>query len=235
MRGNPKTTSFSTYERQIHVFCGTSITLEEAKNRSENQLMIHPPIKRFDIPNILRKENYPGVICIIDGVFFSSESVSLMEIRDAVRNDWTVLGCSSMGALRALEAAPLGMMGYGKVYRWLRMFQVEDDDEVAQAVLPETWAPISLAMVDIRYILRSLAKKGRISTTVSTEIINELKSLFFPKRTLGSLLQALNRKLAKAVSEEEILSFKRPKQQDAEQILNLLHHWSTYGNDFAAS
>ena len=46
-----------------------------------------------------------------------------MEIRSAIQAGWRVIGCSSMGALRALEAAPLGMLGYGMVYRWPDSFK----------------------------------------------------------------------------------------------------------------
>jgi TfuA protein len=204
--------------QNIHIFCGTSLDLMSAERLSLDRWTVHGPIKRFDIPKLIKNNTEPGIICIIDGLFFSSESISLMEIRDAIQLGWKILGCSSMGALRAVEARPIGMVGFGKVYRWLSLFQIEDDDEVAQSVCPDTWAPISLAMVDMRAIISKLVREGEISRTLGNRTIHKMKLLFFPDRTL----ERLNSFLGKQV---HLSDFNLPKKEDAKNILGFLDKW----------
>lgn len=163
------------------VFCGTSISKREVETISSDW-EIHPPIIRSNLPSIAVGK--PGLVLIIDGYFFNQEAVSLMEIRNALNRGWTVVGTSSMGALRAVECAPLGMIGSGIIYRWVKRFQVEDDDEVAQAVHTDDGTPLSMAMVDIRYCVSRLRRKNLLLGSQGKVIIDCLKSKFFPDRTV---------------------------------------------------
>lgn len=181
---------------------------------------LHAPIKRGDIPAIIASEPGPGTIAVIDGVFHSQETLTLMEIRTAAAKGWTLIGCSSMGALRALEAAPLGMRGYGLVYRWLRLYGVEDDDEVAQILHPDTFEPLSLAMVDVRWHISRLRRKGVLSSVQARGIVNSVKSHYYPRRTCR-LLSDLVAPHA-AISPDAWARADAPKHRDAVRLLERL-------------
>lgn len=182
---------------------------------------IHAPIRRGDIPAIVDSAAEPGAIAVIDGIFHSQETLTLVEIRRAIDRGWAMVGCSSMGALRALEAAPLGMQGFGVVYRWLRLYSVEEDDEVAQTMDPDTLEPLSLALVDIRWQVSRLCRMGVLSREQARRVIGAIKSRYYPSRT--RLL------LTELVAEHAAVQFQlpadteAPKHRDAVALLRWLN------------
>ena len=64
----------------------------------------------------------------------------------ALDNGITVVGGSSMGALRASELDDLGMVGIGYVYKAYRTGAITSDDDVALSVDPVNKVPISEAL-----------------------------------------------------------------------------------------
>jgi hypothetical protein len=103
-----------------------------------------------------------------------------------------VIGSSSLGALRAVELAPFGMIGVGKIFEWFRDGVLEDDDEVALAhESPDrNYRPISEALVNIRATLANAAHGGALSLEVASEIVRLEKVRFYPSRTLDGLAVA---------------------------------------------
>ena len=73
------------------------------------------------------------VVVIIDGYYHQRASVRHKEILALLADGVAVLGCSSMGALRAAELATYGMVGNGAVYRMYVDGVLDADDEVALA------------------------------------------------------------------------------------------------------
>ncbi len=68
-----------------------------------------------------------------------------------------------MGALRAVEAQPVGMRGMGKVFKWLRLFKVSRDDEIAQVVDPESGFAFTHSLIDLRAWARGLRHNGDLN------------------------------------------------------------------------
>lgn len=97
--------------------------------------VVSGPVKRDDILRDL--ENNINVIAIIDGQFHQSLAVSMSEIMDALRCGVAVFGSSSMGALRASELYPHGMVGYGKVYEHIKNTPYFRDDYLGQVFSEE--------------------------------------------------------------------------------------------------
>lgn len=149
---------------------------------------VRPPVKRFDLGSLPGEK--VGTVLLVDGIFHSQQSVSLTEIREVLAKGWKVIGLSSMGALRAVEARPLGMLGTGRVFRWLSLFKVEDDDEVAQILDPDTYEALSDAMVDLRHFLAKTQRAGCIDLQVRQSIVRDLKSLFYPNRNMDLILNS---------------------------------------------
>jgi hypothetical protein len=102
----------------------------------------------------------------------------------------TVYGASSMGALRAAELTPFGMIGVGQIYRDYASGELTDDDEVALAygVIDGAYRAISEPMVNIRATLAAARDAHVISAELEQRLTAIAKSLFFPERTYDRLL-----------------------------------------------
>ena len=118
---------------KIIIYTGLSLSFDEAKeildSHDDVEVIYKRPIKRGDLGHDI-KEN-PDIIGIIDGVFHQNSSVGHKEILNVINKGITVVGASSMGALRASELDDLGMVGIGYVYRQYRSGAITSDDDVA--------------------------------------------------------------------------------------------------------
>jgi hypothetical protein len=132
------------------------------------------------------------LICLIDGYFGNIPSVWHKEILFALHSGVAVWGASSMGALRAAELHAYGMVGFGWTYRAFRRGILQDDDEVCvlHAVSELDFAPLSEAMVNIRYSLRRLRRRGSIDAGAERRIVSALKALHFPQRDETAIRRA---------------------------------------------
>jgi TfuA protein len=166
-------------QQEIVVFLGPSLPLPEAAGILDAWYL--PPAKRGDIPAAVRAG--AKIVCLIDGVFFQECSVGHREILDAIRQGVTVIGASSMGALRASELDTLGMEGIGEVYRWYRDGEITSDDEVALIFDPESGYALSVPLVNIRHILDLAENEGIIDRGMHEELFKDARSLYFPNRT----------------------------------------------------
>ena len=149
---------------------------------------IHPPVKKYDIDNLVASSTQPGIIVLVDGVFFPYPAVGHVEIREAIAKGWELWGLSSMGAIRAYEMRNDGMKGFGYVYSCF--FEQEDfkDDEMALLYNPEKpYHPITEPLINIRYFLSHLVSANLITTGICDEILNVFSQLWFGERTLDLL------------------------------------------------
>ena len=128
-------------------------------------------------------------IGIIDGHFGNVPSVWHKEILFALSKGVEVSGAASMGALRAAELNPYGMIGIGRAYRLFRRGLLTDDDELAVIHAPEALAfcPLSEAMVNIRFTLRKLQRLCMLSKATEQALVRDMKSLHFSERTREEL------------------------------------------------
>lgn len=168
------------------VFLGPSLPLETA--RTILTANYYPPVKMGDVYRLLTS----GVkrICIIDGVFHGTTPVWQREILAALRNGIQVLGAASMGALRALELAPYGMVGCGRVYRWYVEGSIDGDDEVALLHMNAElgYREITQPLVDLRHNLGRAVERGILKPEQSEALLSYQKSLGFTRRGRHSLL-----------------------------------------------
>lgn len=156
-----------------------------------SNMKVMPPAKRGDIENLMA-EYPPATVVLVDGTYHSYPAVSHAEIRTAIEAGWTFWGLSSMGAIRAVELAPVGMKGYGEVYR---MFSGNDDlpdDYVALIHGNEApYIPISEPLVHIDFFLKDLAKEKIITHEVYVELFQYLSNMWFGYRTLKAVKKNL--------------------------------------------
>lgn len=203
------------------VFLGPSATLCELPD-IPSHLELRPPIRRGDIDGLIAS-SLPSTIGIIDGQFMQSFSISPKEILSALDLGVKVYGASSIGALRAVELEPFGMVGIGRVFEWYRDSKVDGDDEVAMLYAPESMKAMSIPLINIRIAVSDAVAENVISNDNGKKLLTCLKHYYFPERTWELAFRCLST-IADSV---ETLSFKtyvasqRPdaKRDDAAELI----------------
>lgn len=94
-----------------------------------------------------------------------------------------------MGALRAAELAPYGMIGCGTVFHWYMQGQIEGDDEVALLHAPATqgYRGVSEALVNMRHTLARTCQARILACNACADLLAWLKGLFYGHRTYDAL------------------------------------------------
>jgi TfuA protein len=169
---------------RIIVFLGPSLEQSEAEKILPADY--RPPAKRGDL--LAAAGEGATIIGLIDGVFHQESAVAHREILTAIKNGVTVVGASSMGALRAAEMDSLGMVGIGEIYRMFKSGELESDDEVALVFDPESGLSLSEPLINIRFTLKRARSEGIISATVHDTLLTVARSLFYPKRTYRAIV-----------------------------------------------
>ena len=188
-----------------YIFTGLSVSFDDAKKILDANYL--PPVKRGDIDNLLENHENISVIAIIDGVFHQSPAVSHKEILRALKMGITVVGGSSMGALRACELYPYGMIGVGHIFEDYKNEIIESDDDVAVALNPDTLEQLSESLINIRYNLQEACANDIISEEDMVELLNITKNVYYPKRTFKYIIgkssfdECKKKKLAKYIEE----------------------------------
>jgi hypothetical protein len=111
-----------------------------------------PPARWGDLLALPGVEAGGWTIAIIDGEFRQSLAVTVTEIRDVLASGNRVVGGSSMGALRAVECAPLGMEGIGWIFEGYRDGRLFSDADVALTYDPDTYEPLTVPLVNLRWL-----------------------------------------------------------------------------------
>lgn len=163
------------------IYTGLSISFEEAKSILDAEY--HPPVKRGDIYKLISTRNDIDIIGIIDGVFHQSPAVAHKEILKALNQGIKVIGGSSMGALRACELYPYGMVGVGNIFNDYKNGIIESDDDVAVALNPETLEQMSESWINIKYNLEKAKNNSIINQEQEDELLDIAKNTYYPKRS----------------------------------------------------
>lgn len=173
----------------IVVFLGPSLPVDEARRILDARYL--SPARCGDVLRARRMK--PRAIAIIDGVFESVGAVWHKEILLALRDGVAVYGAASMGALRAAELAPFGMIGIGAIFEAYRDGVYSDDDEVALLQGPAAFGypAMSEAMVNIRATAARAVAAGVLTPAGAERLIRGAKATFYQERTFdGAIAQA---------------------------------------------
>lgn len=167
--------------RRPLVYLGPSVDAPTAR-RIVPDAVVLPPVRREDLYRA--REAGHAHILVIDGSFSHGFAVSPREVVDVIRDGAAVLGASSMGAIRAAECWPAGMVGVGLVYRLYRSGAVQSDDEVAVATNPEEGhRALSFALVNVRCAARRAVRAGLLAPAVAREVVAVAERLNFARRS----------------------------------------------------
>lgn len=110
------------------------------------------PVRQSDLITDIKFFTDVDQIVIIDGEFNQSLSVWHKELLFclALPRIRRVIGASSMGALRAVELEPYGMIGVGDIFDWYQRELTEDEAEVALSYASEDYRPMTVPLCNIR-------------------------------------------------------------------------------------
>ncbi len=212
----------------ITVFLGPSLPTEEAKMYLPDAEYL-PPVKRGDAEAVAAKGT--KVMVIIDGVFFQDEAVGHKEILGVIKQGVAVYGSSSMGALRACELEPFGMIGAGTIFEWYKSGKIIADDEVGILYDPETGMALSDPLVNMRASFSKAVCAGIITPDEEKTLIRAGKSIYYPDRTYRRVLKKAGLSAEKSTT---ILSWLKTnavnqKREDAKTCLVLVR--DTYASE----
>jgi len=170
----------------VVVFCGPTISPGEVRELLPDAICL-APVSQGDVLRALRHR--PRAIGIIDGYFDQVPAVWHKEILFVLERGVYVYGSSSMGALRAAELHPFGMVGVGKVFEAFRDGTYVDDDEVAVFHGPadDGYRAVGEAMVDLRDRFSRAAATGVIPVAVATQLTAIAKALFYRERNIAAV------------------------------------------------
>jgi hypothetical protein len=170
----------------LTVFVGPSLRHDEVR-RLAPDADVRPPASRGDL--YAARAAGARRMLLIDGSFTQRLAVSPREVVDVLRDGATVAGASSMGALRAAECWPAGMLGIGRVYRMYRLGVLSSDDAVAVSTDPDDGhAALSVALVNICAAVRRARGSGLIDDATAKRIEHTAGELFFSERTWRRVL-----------------------------------------------
>ncbi|MCC3768800.1 TfuA-like protein [Streptomyces sp. UNOC14_S4] len=165
----------------IHVFAGPTLPAD-AVRAIVPEAVVHPPVAHGDLPRLAAG---PGdVVVIIDGYYHQTGAVRHKEILGSLAAGARVVGCSSMGALRAAELHPFGMAGSGVVFAMYRDGVLDADDEVALAhgEAPE-YRPFSEPLVNIRHAVAAAGRAGAIDAGEAAACVDLARALPYQSRS----------------------------------------------------
>jgi hypothetical protein len=97
-----------------------------------------------------------------------------------------------MGALRAAELEPFGMIGVGRVFEWVQQ-GVADDADVAllHADAEHGYRPLSLPHVTVLCAVEQARATGAIGKAPARAVIAASEAAFYQERSWASVLSAL--------------------------------------------
>lgn len=210
---------------KIIIYTGLSLSFDESKeildSHDDVEVIYKRPIKRGDLGHDM-KEN-PDIIGIIDGVFHQNSSVGHKEILNVINSGVTVVGASSMGALRASELDSLGMTGIGYVYEQYATGKVASDDDVAVMLDSETLEALSEPLINMNYVFTNAVRENIITQDQKDELIKIAKSTFYPKRNYS---QTLNSSSLDDETKSNLINFIRVsvdiKKEDAKELIRYI-------------
>ncbi|HEU0030279.1 MAG TPA: TfuA-like protein [Kofleriaceae bacterium] len=144
---------------------------------------VAPPVAVGDVLALARRGRRAVTrIAIIDGYFERMAAVWHKEILLALERGIEVWGAASMGALRAAELAPFGMIGVGTIYQWYASGTLVADDAVAVAHLPAEFGyrATSDALVNLIY---AIDRAPMLSRRTRAALVELARAPFYRERS----------------------------------------------------
>ncbi|OWV73973.1 toxin [Rhizobium sp. R339] len=208
------------------LFVGPSLGSDLAAARAaSSSIDFRPPAACGDILKAV--EDGATAIGLVDGYFGDLPSVWHKEILYALEQNVAVAGGASMGALRAAECAPFGMVGIGSIFEDYETGRLLDDEAVALVHAPQElgWLPLSVPWVDFEPTIDALYASGEITPGERKKLLLAGRFLHFSERTYAKAVDECH--FARKPRRDHILAAIRNnrverKRNDARLVLEWL-------------
>ena len=153
------------------------------------EIVCLPPAQQGDIARAVLQG--ATVIGLVDGRYEDVAAPWHKEILYAIDQGVRMLGAASMGALRAAECAPFGMVAVGVVAARYISGEITDDADVAQIHGPFELGcpPLSEALVNIEATRKAALHAGALSAADARMLRFSAKRIFFKDRTLRRVVE----------------------------------------------
>jgi len=151
---------------------------------------LRPPARQGDFYRAV--EDGANVIGLIDGVYENVPAIWHKEILYGLSKGVHIFGAASMGALRAAECAPFGMVGIGEIYDGYASGRLENDSDVAQSHAPAEmrYLPLSEPLVNVRATVSRCRQRLLITGKEHEGLQLSAEKTFFKDRTYRHLVDA---------------------------------------------
>lgn len=169
------------------IFAGPS--LPDAALLAGEGIAVLPPATQGDV--LAAVEEGANVIGLIDGGFEYVAPVWHKEILHALSLGVIVMGAASMGALRAAECHPFGMIGIGRIFEDYRTGRLVDDAAVALTHAPSALGskPLTIPLVNVNATLDAMEGSGLLTCGARERIEQAAAAIFFKKRTWRAIVE----------------------------------------------
>ncbi|MFF4248901.1 TfuA-like protein [Streptomyces sp. NPDC001822] len=169
----------------IHVFVGPTLSRSEP-HLAAPEIQLWPPARHGDLFASGIRDG--DTVVLIDGVYHQAPALRHKEILAAMGRGVHVIGAASIGALRAAELAPYGMLGVGAVYTAYARGDIVGDDEVAVGQAPDgQWHALTWPLVNLRQTLRLAQAAGILDDARATALLRALRAVYYPQRTTAAV------------------------------------------------
>ncbi|HUP57444.1 MAG TPA: TfuA-like protein [Bdellovibrionota bacterium] len=179
---------------RIKVYTGLSLSESQVREILPDAI-VSEPIGRWDVEKDIAERT--NVLAIIDGKFGQVPPVVPGEIMDALRVGILVYGSSSMGALRAADLHPFGMIGVGKIFHLIKDSEAFRDDYLGQLIVSGFSRDLSLPYIDFYFNLRELEKRGKVARRVVQKVERIFGDIHFSQRSPASLGMLIEKAFSK--------------------------------------
>jgi hypothetical protein len=176
----------------IHVFTGPTLPASDPRLTALG-IRSRPPVRHGDLFDSTIR---PGdTVLVIDGLYHQEPALRHKEILAAMARGIHMIGAASIGALRAAELAPFGMLGIGSVYASYVRGEIHGDDEVAVGQVPDgDQEALTWPVVNLRQVLRLARAAGVLDEQRAAGLLAELRAVYYPQRTTAALRAVCRRR-----------------------------------------
>ncbi|MBV9024382.1 MAG: hypothetical protein JO362_11470 [Streptomycetaceae bacterium] len=147
--------------------------------------LILPPVRDGDLMAVASATTPPANVLVIDGYFGAGQAINLTELQEMLQQGIRVYGCSSMGALRAVEARPWGMIGLGQIFLEY-LTGVRTSDENVVLLHDDQYRALTVPMVNADMLCALLESHG-IERTACDAYRRRIAGLYFGDRSFSAL------------------------------------------------
>ncbi|MCZ1012184.1 TfuA-like protein [Streptomyces lydicus] len=127
-------------------------------------------------------------VVLIDGVYHQAPALRHKEILAVMGRGVVVVGAASIGALRAAELAPFGMVGVGPIFTAYLRGEITGDDEVAVGQAPDgSWDALTWPLVNLRHVLELAESAGVVDGERALGLLEALRAVYYPQRTWAAV------------------------------------------------